>query len=296
MRKANKLLLTMGSAMLISSGAAVAGPPAQYNAWSVSGGAITPSVSSNGNDATGCPTGFTCGAAITGDGFFQRQVTAGDGTKYFQTIVTPTGATASGSGLSGLEFTDENFVKQGGGTGIADSQHISAAGTPSNPGDFASTTNINAGWAKTSASENLIDLNQSVTDAVNGFTLDFTLTDASTNNTAPVVGINESVSLGGTDKQEFYLTQLKASGAGTSTPTLPTGATGTGSISWAANDIIQAMWLGQAVTAGTGGTQGFNVQGYTNVTTGSTTSYSEQGPIPTGPFSWDSTFGTAPVF
>jgi hypothetical protein len=108
------------------------------------------------------------------------------------------------------------------------------------------------------------------------------------------VGINETVSLGGTDKQEFYLKQLKASGTGTSTPTLPSGATGTGSVSWVANDIIQAMWLGQAVTAGTGGTQVFGVQGYTNVTTGSTTSYSDQSS--TGPFSWDATFGTAPVF
>lgn len=292
MRRADKVLLTMGSAMLISSGAAVAGSPTTYGAWSVTGGVITPSVT--------CPSGFTCGAAITGNGFFQRQITATDGTKYFQTIITPTGATATSGAISALEFTDENFVKQGGGTGIADSQHLSAPSTTANPGVFTSTTAINAGWAQ-GVGENAIDLHQNVNDTTNGFTLDFTLTDASTDNTAPIVGINESVSLysptsvnsSPTDKQVFYLKQLKAAGAGTSVA-LPTGATPATTISWAANDIIQAMWLGQEVTAGTGGTQAFGVQGYTDVTTAVTASYSDQSAV--GPWNWDTTFGTAPTF
>ena len=295
MQRANKLLLTMGSAMLISSGVAMAGSPTPYGAWSVNSGAITTNVA--------CPSGFSCGAAITGDGFFQRQLTATDGTKYFQTIITPTGATAGGTGpaLSTLEFTDENFVKQGGGTGIADSQNVSAAGTIANPGDFTSTTAINAGWAKASASENQIDLHQGLNDTTNQFTLDFTLQDASTNNSAPVVGINESVGLytagnpnsSPTDKQVFYLKQLKAPASGTSAA-LPAGATPATTISWATGDIIQAMWLGQEVTAGTGGAQDFGVQGYTNVTTPATASYSDQSSV--GPWNWDATFGTAPSF
>ncbi|MEJ2653547.1 MAG: hypothetical protein P8173_17705, partial [Gammaproteobacteria bacterium] len=276
MRKAHHkvALITMGSAMLIASGAAMAGPPTAYGAWSVSGGAIAPT--------SPCPTGFTCGAAITGDGFFQRQITDSVGTQYFQTIITPVGATATSGALSGLAFTDENFVQQAGGTGIADQQNVSAPSTTANPGVFTSTTAINSGWAQ-GAGENAIDLVQTVDDsaATAPFTLAFTLTDASTNNTAPVVGINESVSLyspgnpnsSPTDKQVFNLKQLKGPASPTSVSL--TGATdstgagsivgGVGTVNWVQGDLIQAMWMGQVVTSGTGGTQAFGVQTYTNV-------------------------------
>lgn len=309
MRRADKVaILTMGSALLITSGAAMAGPPTAYNGWAVSGGTITPSVS--------CPSTFTCGAAITGDGFFQRQITASDGTKYFQTIITPTGATATSGALGSLAFTDENFVQQGGGTGIADQQQVTAPSTTANPGVFTSTTAINSGWAQ-GAGENAIDLHQNVTDAGTGslttnpnFNLDFTLQDASTNNTAPVVGITEQVSLytagnpnsDPNDKQEFVLKQLKAPSAGSANLIGATDSSGfgsisagTGTVSWDANNLIQSMWMGQVVTSGTGGTQAFGIQTYTNVdgtnSNAGSVSLVDQGSI--GPYSATNT-GTTP--
>ncbi|MEJ2553094.1 MAG: hypothetical protein P8079_03525 [Gammaproteobacteria bacterium] len=325
MRKAHKVaLITMGSAMLITSGAAMAGPPTAYGDWTVSGGPISPNVT--------CPATFTCGAAITGDGFFQRQITDSTGTQYFQTIITPVGATATtATALSNLAFTDENFVQQAGGTGIADQQNVYAPSTVSNPGDFTSTTAINSGWAQ-GAGENAIDLAQTVDDsaAQAPFTLAFTLTDSSTNNSAPVVGINEQVSLYSpgnpnsdpNDKQTFYLKQLKATSASSEVLDGATDATGagvldtsvtpnTGTIAWGNGDLIQAMWMGQVVTSGTsGGAQAFGVQTYTNVDGGGVTAnigsvtlvdqsaIGSAGAGATGPGAWwDSTvFGTAPTF
>lgn len=313
MRRADKVLLTMGSAMLISSAAALADPPTPYGQYSVNNGTITYSPTTpSGTDAT-CPSGFTCGAAITGNGFFQRQITQG-GVKYFQTITTATDATATSGQLATIDFTDENFVKQGGGTGIADQQQVHAPSTTLNPGDFLSTTAINGGWAKASASQDAINVTQTISDTVNGFDLTFNLADASTNNTAPIVTIDEAVSLytstnpnsDPADKQHFYLYQLKGP-ASPSSVSLPSGAIPTTSLSWAQDEIIQAMWLGQAVTAGTGGVQAFGVQSYSNVTAGTQISYSEQGAIgsngppstaSTGPGTWwdTSVFNTAPTF
>lgn len=309
MRKAHHkvALITMGSAMLIASGAAMAGPPTAYGAWSVSGGTIS--------TTSPCPTGFTCGAAITGNGFFQRQISDSAGVKYFQTIIAPTGATATSGALGSLAFTDENFVQQqGGGTGIADQQNVFAPSTTAQPGNFTSTTAINSGWAQ-GAGENAIDLHQNVTDpgpagtlATNpNFNLDFLLSDASTNNTLPVVTINEQVSLytpgnvnsNPNDKQDFYLKQQKATALGSVSLTGATDSSGTGSISggvgslsYAANDLIQSMWMGQVVTSGTGATaQPFGVQSYSNVTNPGTISLVDQGSV--GPYSFTDT-GTTP--
>jgi hypothetical protein len=319
MRTANKLLLTMGSAMLISSGVVMADPPTSYGQYTVLNGGITPNP---------CPSGFTCGAPTTGKGFFQRQLTDSSGNKYFQTIITPTSTTpgttygTTANPLSSLDFTDENFVKQGGGTGIADSQHVYSAATTANPGDFSSTTAINSGWAKASAAQNAIDLHQNINDVTSGFGVDFTLQDASTDNSAPVVTLREDVSLytagnpnsGEDDKQVFVLKQLKAGSDGSTTQ--PVGAIPVTSISWTTGQLIQAMWLAQVVTSGTtASTQAFGVQSYTNVDKlnanqpDPTMSYADLNGIgsagapppagtATGPGTWwdAAVFGTAPVF
>lgn len=281
MRRANKVLLTMGSAMLISSGAALAGPPGgiAYNGFTASGGTIS----------AACPAAATsCGTAITGDGFFQRSLVIG-GVTYYQTIVLPTGAdVASAADISDLAFADENFVQQGGGTGIADSQHLFAAGTVSNPGDFTADTFINSGWAQ--GAGDVISLSQVVDDGANGFNVGFALTGDGTNTTS--LTVTQEVSLGGSDRQSFDLRQVTATDAGdTSGFPLPNGDT----ISWVSGDIIQAVWMGQAVTASDQQLSGF--QGYTNITTGVAVSYTDQ--TATGPFAgaWDDTdFGTAPAF
>jgi len=282
MRRANKVLLTMGSAMLISAGAAVAGPPAAYNGYSSASGTIT---------AT-CPTGSfdSCGTAITGDGFFQRSVVIG-GQTYFQTIVLPNGANVSNSAdIANLAFADENFVKQGGGEGIADSQHLFAAGVSTNPGDFTADTLINSGWAQGTA-DSVIALTQSVVDTAVGFNLGFGLTGDGVNTTS--VDVTQSVALDKTlalpDKQEFALHRLTATAAGTSVA-LPNSA----SVTWASGDVIQAVWMGQSVTAVATQVSGYQAYAVVAGSTTASVSYSDQ--TSTGPWSYDTTFGTAPTF
>ena len=104
--------------------------------------------------------------------------------------------------------------------------------------------------------------------------------------------------------------------AGMTSP-LPTGAglVGSQSVSFAAGDIIQVVWLGQTVTTNdTGGAPDqFGFEGYTNVTnqtnnpTDTTTSNSYSDQTNTGPFTsagvYDgafvdtgAVFGSAPTF
>jgi hypothetical protein len=70
-----------------------------FDQWSVTSGTIS---------AT-CPTGYTCGTAVTGDGFFQRQIvdTTSGGKTYFQTIITDTGATATSANLGEVFFVEQ---------------------------------------------------------------------------------------------------------------------------------------------------------------------------------------------
>jgi len=280
MRRANKVLLTMGSAMLISSGAAMAGPPGgiTYGGFTASSGTIS----------AACPSAATsCGTAITGNGFYQRSVVVG-GQTYFQTIVLPTGANVTSSGdIASLAFADENFVQQGGGTGIADNQHLFKAGTTSNPGDFTADTAINAGWAQ--GTGDIIVLSQTVDDSSAGFNLGFSLTGDGTNTTS--LSVTQDVLLGtGGDAQKFDLRQIRATSAASSVA-LPSGA---GTISWTSGQIIQAVWMGQSVTTAGSTAQNSGFQGYTNVTTQAKVSYTDQTAV--GPWSYDTTFGSAPTF
>lgn len=283
LRRANNIasLLTMGSAMLISAGAAMAGPPG-----SISYGGFT---AVNGTITAPCPTAATsCGAAITGKGFFQRSIVVG-GQTYFQTITGDTDANvASAADISDLAFYDENFVQQGGGSGIADSQSLFAAGTTANPGDFTASTAINSGWANTGG--DVITLSQGIDDTANGFNLGFTFTGDGTNATS--LSVTQSINLDGTDKQVFDLRQQVATSDDTSDP-LPDVAGST--IGWLTGEIIQAVWMGQKVTVtDAGDVQSSGFQSYTNVTTGATASYTDQTDV--GPWAYDPTFtGSAPA-
>jgi hypothetical protein len=295
MRISNTVLLTMGSAMLISSSVAFAAPPISYGQYTATAGTIT---------TNACPSGFTCGAAITGDGFLQRQVTeTATGNAYFQTIILDKGSTvADGTILTNATFADESFVLQGGGTGIADSSHVLAvpAVGAADQSTFTGDTAINVGWAK-GVSENLIAVDQNIDDPGKASML-FNLTDNSTDNSNPIITLNETVYMPPSsgpatgDKQVFFLKQLQAASAGT-TVALPTGATPATTVSYSTGDIIQAMWLGQQVTGGTtGGAQMFGTQSYTvnPTTTATSVSYSDQTAV--GPFNWDPVFGAAPTF
>lgn len=301
MRKPNNVLLTMGSAMLIFSGAAMAGPPMAYGQFNANASGVITSTGTGG-----CPAAATsCGAAVTGNGFFQRSVVIG-GVTYFQTIILPENTAVSGSALSTVPFADENFVRQGVAPtcstdpttcgGIADSQHLYELGSLSNPGDVSAATTINAGWAR--GTGDVVSLNQSVIDAAAGFNVGFTMTGDGTNSTSLSVTQDISLNTDGThpnDKQKFDLRQLTASSAGTLSPLLPTGSTNGGTISWQAQQIINAVWMGQAVTTSGTDQQFSRYQGYSNVTTGADTAYTDQ--TAAAPINYDTAiFGAAPTF
>lgn len=311
MRRANTVFLTMGSAMLISTSAALAAPPISYGQYTASAGTITTGAVVGGTfTASACPTGFTCGAEIKGDGFMQRQITeTSSGSVYFQTVILDKGTTATSNpttgyvDLSAKPFADESFVLQGGGTGIADSSHVFATPVAPDTSTFTGDTAINVGWAKT-APENAIDVHQVINDPAKA-NMDFRLTDASSDNSQPIVTIDETVymadALGNNpnnDRQHLYLKQLKAATGGTTVALPASNPPVATTVSYNGGDIVQVMWLGQQVTGGTsGGAQLFGTQSYTvnPTTTPTSVSYSDQ--TATGPWNWDTTFfGAAPTF
>ena len=65
-----------------------------FDQWSISSGTVSitdlDTVTAGVQD---CPTGWTCSPAVTGDGFYQRQVDDGSGNSYFQTIITDSSET-----------------------------------------------------------------------------------------------------------------------------------------------------------------------------------------------------------
>jgi hypothetical protein len=260
----------------------------------------------------------------------QRQVTeAATGNVYFQTIILDKGLTvADGTNLGSATFADESFVQQGGGTGIADISHVYSPAVvgAADQSNFTSDAQILVGQFK-QPTDNLIQVNQNINDPTTLTNVDFTLEDASLDNTRPVITIDSTVYLttGGsgtpaaTDpRQRFYLKQLQATGNG-NLADLGAGATVTPSgttvpLGYATNDIIQVLWLGQTVATDNTDpsiVQPFGVEAFAvnpNGTTATATTatavqqYSSQAAVGTGiasgnPFVWDAVFGaTQPVF
>jgi hypothetical protein len=333
------LLTTMGSALLISSNIALAAAPTTF-------GQYTATLDTNGASVISapCPTGneADCTGAISGDGFLQRQVNINGGS-YFQTIIlekgTPVSAYTTGpstglADLSAVPFADESFVNASNsnctgptcGSGIADSSSVFADNTTSGGSDtskFNTTATILVGGFKDPA-DNQIDVTQTINDPTTLTNIGFQLQDASTDNSQPVIKINSTVYLNKdptatpalTDPhQTFYLQQLKATSSG-SLPDLSTlgTATTTGTqVAYAANDLIQVLWVGQTVASDTTTTppttQSFGVEAFAVNPNGvvapatsptASQSYSSQaavGSSTNNPFLWDTVFGTTqPVF
>ncbi|MEK7321846.1 MAG: hypothetical protein AABZ84_02060 [Pseudomonadota bacterium] len=290
MRRAIKFALTMGSAALIVSGAATAGPPIAYDQWQAVDGQIVAPGATPG--AVPCAAGYTCVIGVSALGFLQRTVTATDGTQYFQTIITDEGATGT---PGALPFSDESFVRSGSTVGgIAGKQRVTDLGV-TNPGQNLTTLNeLNMGWAQSvGATANQLDLSQTLTENAVGFSTGFRYFRVPGDENAPQgLEVNQSVLLPApgavgttTDKQVFTLRQLEASAAGSAT--LPTGP----NMTWVAGDQIKAIWVGQNMPS-TG--QVFGFQSHINVDTDVTRSYFSL--ADTGPWTWAPVFGTAPTF
>ena len=286
MRRAIKFALTMGSAALIVSGAATAGPPTPYDQWTAVGGDIR---ASNGTDPLSCPTGFSCGSGVVGDGFLQRALTDDTtGVQYFQTIITDTGATGS---PGDLPFSDESYVRSalGGSStvgGIAGKQRVNDAAS-----ELFTTSELNMGWAQdVGAAAPQLDLQQSVSESSTGFSSGFNFrleSDSSVQiDIDQEVLLLDNTGLSDNDKQVFALRQLGAPSAGSAS--LPNGAT----FDWTTDENIKAIWVGQDMPSTA---QVFGFQSYSSVddlsSLASHFSLSE-----TGPWDWAPVFGTEPSF
>lgn len=293
MSKVVKAVTSVGSAALLLSGAAMAVPPA-FSEWTVTSGMI--SSTATGGTGTNCPTGYTCGPALTGAGFFQRQVS--DGTNiYFQTIITETyeslGATET---LNDLAFYDESFVlaKFGAGSanGIADKQHIlqnsatefKRTGVANSYTDeFLMQTNINGGWA----GDNMNIKQVLVDTAAQGFRTDFFFQSqnltAVTNNQPDNMWmkISAQVGLTGTnlnaEVQDFVMAEARGTfvpSAGAIDASAFTGwkskedpNTVQTTVLYALNGDITGVWIGQNMPS-IG--QNFSFESYENMETAAT--------------------------
>jgi len=306
MRRANKIALTMGSAALIVAGAVTAAPPVPYDQWQATklSNGTTEIQNSAGTplaDPSTCPTNFTCGAGIIGDGFMQRTLTDSTGTQFFQTIITDKGVAGQPNTLG---FSDESYVRSGGSSnGIAGRQRVTDLGITQPGTNLVTSNELNLGWAS-SVGTPAIALSQSVTQADLGFSTSFGLTDmpvapgaptgSGTNGELRTIALDQSILLspgtqGSTDKQVFALRQTDAAAAGNLT--VGTQAP----IPFAAGEAIKAIWIGQNMPS-TGG-QVFGFEGYSNVNQGDVPVSFFTLAAPVEPRFWDTAlFGTAPSF
>jgi len=294
MSKAFKAASSVGAVALVLSGAAMAASPTgAFNGWSVTSGVIAPTVA--------CPTGFSCATAVTGDGFYQRQITDSLGNDYFQTIITDKGVTGSPT-ANDLTFSDENYVRTGNVSGLADKtqmKEVVTSGTLTTT--FEGSTELGTGWANggTPGTDDTVQIYQGIiaNDTAVGaedfdakFWLRQTGAEGATGKRMRIssgVDIQESTSQPGT--QDFVLVEL----SGNENTAIGTANLGTaGSVTWAAGDRIKAIWVGQDMAAISGVNQEFGYTSYEDFTgtTGAASTFSLLAGASTAPVDW--TVGT----
>lgn len=279
-----------------------ADPPVSFDQWSISGGTITVDY---GGGAT-CPTGFTCGAATTGDGFFQRQIVDGSGNKYFQTIVATAGATGTPANLA---FADESYVKVG-ASGLSGQQRLSDSLTSGgSTTTFTARSVLNNGWAAGGSTYADLELSQSVKlndgsqDVLyNAFTLK--QNGSNTSPTGKLIAVEQGVLItaGATtssntddDLQKFVMKQVQGdlNGAAHSlgNPVLLPAAGK--DLAWASTDTVKVIWLGQQMVKS--GLESFRYQFYDNLSD-TLPGLSANATDGTAPWTWvDPPFGPAPA-
>ena len=288
MSKAFGVASSAGAVGLVLSGAAMAASPTgSFDAWSVSSGTVT----------TTCPTGFTCSTAVTGEGFFQRQITeTATGNDFFQTIITDKTATGAPGSLT---FSDESYVRTGNVGGLADKsmmKEVTNTGTLTET--FEGSTELGTGWAN-DGTNNVTKIYQAIIadDTAPGaedFDAKFWLKQLGDQGAAgklmrisSQVDIQEATSTEGAGWQDFVLVEL----TGVENPNSGSANLGAdGSISWQAEDRIKAIWIGQDMAAIDGVGQEFGFTAYENLTTPAlVSSFSLSGGSAAAPVDWDAT-------
>ncbi len=288
MNKVFKAATSVGSVALLLSGMAhAAAPMLGFGSWTASQAVDNGSVKING---VGCDTagGWTCGDALTGDGFFQRQITDKNGNIYFQTIITDSGmgrviAAADEGAPANLTFYDESFVRAGNLDGIADKQSIKElqSVTSTNPNSerwFKNETELSTGWAAKNTGTDL-KLYQGIYDTKNeGFRTDFWLAQEKSQANQGIL-ITSRVGLAGTwgdlgqagkktDYQDFVFIELKGTMNNTASNVhIPNNSSFSTSntMAWTSGQDIKATWVGQTMKSTLG--QTFVYEGYDNVST-----------------------------
>lgn len=292
MNKVFKAATSVGTAALLLSGVAGAAVPMEampgffFDQWSASqasgkGVVITTDV---------CTDKWICGSAITGDGFYQRQITeVGKSTSYFQTIITDAGMGRDiGAENLGdpdkLTFSDESFVQTGNNDGIADKQGIKelelvTTGTKNSERFFKNETILQVGWAASGVGTDL-KLYQGIYDTKKeGFRTDFWLGQVESQANQGIL-ITSRVGLGGTwgdlgkagsEFQDFVFVELKGSMNNTSgliDITNNSSFATANTMEWTSGQDIKATWVGQKMQSTLG--QTFIYEGYDNVSTKNT--------------------------
>jgi len=283
MNKTYKAASSIGAAALVLSGAAMAAAPTSFDAWGVTGGNITST----------CPTGFTCTTAVTGDGFFQRQISDASGT-YFQTIITDSGVTGTPGGLS---FSDESFVQTGNVGGLADKSSTSDASTTGTLTEtFSGATTLLTGWAN-GGSGDIVQIKQGIAandTAPNAadFRTDFWLDQVGTEGSVgklmritSAVDIQETSGTVPAQVQGFVLVDRKGNKVNAGSAVI-----GTNTLTWAGTENVKAVFVAQDMSQITGVGQEFGYTSYQNITTpASINQFSLDSGSSTAPIGWDTT-------
>ena len=291
MSKAFNTASSVGAVALILSGATIAASPTgAFDAWDVTAGVV---------DVGACPTGFTCATAVTGEGFFQRQIShTASGADYFQTIITDKTATGSPGALS---FSDESYVRTGNVTGLADKAMMKedvVTGTLTET--FEGSTELGTGWANadgggTAKNETKIYQGIIAVDTAadaEDFDAKFWLRQTGDNAaTGKFMRISSTVDIQETGvvadaSQDFVLVELSGSeNSGASDVFLA----GSGTVDWNIGDRIKAVWVGQDMADLTDVAQEFGFTAYEDFD--STTNLINQFSLLAGssaaPVSWD---------
>lgn len=286
MNKVLKAATSIGSVALLLSGAANAAVPMLgFGKWTAAQAKDNGAVKI---DNVQCKGDWTCGSALTGDGFYQRQITDPDGKVYFQTIITDAGmgriVDADNEGApENLTFFDESFVQTGNVDGIADKQSIQeveavTSTTPASERWFKNETELSVGWAAADKTGTDLKLYQGIYDTkAQGFRTDFWLGQVGDQGNQGIlitsrVGLEGTWgSLGdpGTDYQDFVFVELKGDmNTTTGSVIIADSITSNSTMEWVAGQDIKATWVGQTMKSTLG--QTFVYEGYDNVSTAST--------------------------
>jgi len=314
MRKPIKAICAVGATALIMSGAAMGQkvPTLGELTFGELAGAANDTACATAINTATSQTTAACNTLAEGVGFIQRQIDV-NGLTYIQTSITD--GTFNSEDFVQIQFTGNTG---GGIKGVASKLTLSEGSTALD-GDnvlqvdgtgFVADSLIYSGWAHSDPaaadgdSEAVIRVDVGDDTKIgNAFRADFSV-DTAFDFATGVNIINsmeavQTVELGATTDVQRFVTQVKAAATATTAP-FDLGVGAIGQVEYAQDDMIQVVWVGQAIAGlGSFGTVNLSNIELTPATANVKTSLSNLANV--GPFGWTGTiiedeFGAAPVF